>query len=227
MQSYYDEGAKETLKKGFKKAADGYYNALNTSSEKIAKKIVKKPEEGSDASVYKEYKRKLERWKATIKVGEFLATGAIAVGPFDIVLKALAIVGMKDSRDPADRLIKSKIQSAMNIRNKLSTALNNFKNKVKSKTLKESDFKKEVSLLDSIASAGAKQCDDIKNGKEMKPAMVKEYADNIDIIYDENGEVSYEMFEYVNELVECTDFTDGDDVLILEAYLDVLIKSLE
>lgn len=231
LEIYYEGLAIDKVKEGIKKVGTAYNNGMNKSSEYLAKKIVKSPKDGASSSEYAKYKKKLARWKATIKIGEFLATGAIALGPFDWALKALTMIGIKDSREPGDRVIKSKIKPAMdaisNTKKKLGNQLSSFKQKLKSKQVTESQFKKEVSLLDTLASTGTKQCDVIKSKQGITPATVKESSFDLDIEYDDNGEISYEMFEYVNELVDYTDFTDGDDVLLLESYIDVLMKSLQ
>ena len=113
-------------------AAHAVNKGMNKSSEFLASKIVKQPTSNSK-SEYEAYMNKLNKWKAGIKIAEFMAMGAIAIGPIDIALKAAVLKGVKDSNDPSDKMFQKGMNiaasKAKSIQNKFSELRNKLKNK--------------------------------------------------------------------------------------------------
>lgn len=221
---YYDEGVKSAVNK----AGTAYVNGMNKRASFVANKIVKKPGEEASPSEYAKYKRDFQRWKARVKIGEFLATGAIAVGPIDTALKTLTIVGLKNSRAPEDRLIKQKMKPVMNQVNKIKNKYAQLKEKVHRKNISEDQVKREISLLDTMTSKATKETDLAKSGVKQSAAVAteSEELEVIDVTYEADGDISMETFEQVRLLVETTDFTNGTEVMVLENYIQLLEESL-
>lgn len=217
----YDEGALQT-------AGNAYVKGMNSRAEFLAGKIVKKPDENATSSEYAKYKRDFLKWKARIKIGEILATGAIAIGPVDTALKALTVIGMANSRATEDRLIKQKLKGLTEKASAVKNAMNNLKTKLRKKELNESQLKREINKIDLLTSHATKEGDAVnklkvkKSDKKYTAKVSTESADGNDIsdldVFEEMTELTYEMAKYV---IESTDYMNEEAVNKISNYLDI------
>lgn len=221
---YYEEDVKSALNK----AGNAYVNGMNKRAAFVADKVVKKPGQNASPSEYAKYKRDFQRWKARAKIGEFLVTGAIAVGPIDTAIKALTIIGLKNSRSPEDRLLKQKMRPVMNQVEKIKSKYTQLKERVHGKKITEAQVQREISLLDTMTSKATKEADHAKSGGKKSPAVATEECELgiIDVVYESDGNISMETFDHVRMLVEATDFSNGTEVMVLENYIQLLEESL-
>ena len=111
-------------------AAHAVNKGMNKSSEFLASKIVKQPTSNSK-SEYEAYMNKLNKWKAGIKIAEFMAMGAIAIGPIDIALKAAVLKGVKDSKDPSDKMFQKGLNIAASKAKSIQNKFSELRNKLK------------------------------------------------------------------------------------------------
>ena len=111
-------------------AAHAVNKGMNKSSEFLASKIVKQPTSNSK-SEYEAYMNKLNKWKAGNKIAEFMAMGAIAIGPIDIALKAAVLKGVKDSKDPSDKMFQKGLNIAASKAKSIQNKFSELRNKLK------------------------------------------------------------------------------------------------
>lgn len=221
----------EESKQILNRAADKYNAGMNKRATFVAKKIVRDPTKGGkkdvSAEVYEKYKRDMLKWRTAYKVGEILATGAIAIGPIDTVIKIATATAMARSSDPVDQatmaLMNKLKDKALSIKDKLKGLVD----KVRGKKINEGQLKSEISSLDNATSAVAKETDVVKNRKEKssgsnsgKPVTVNESVyQKIDNFLTLCGEKN--KHRALELIIEYTDFNRVDMLPVISYYTGI------
>lgn len=127
-----DEGVKEQFEKlkktvgnnipkdvadKFNSISDKMNNGMNTLADKAARATVKPADKTlpkgklyATNSDYEKYYSDVMKWKTMYKTAEVIATGAIAIGPIDTLVKAATFGAMCRSSDPVDKVVMNKIK---------------------------------------------------------------------------------------------------------------------
>lgn len=217
----------EESKKILTSVADKYNKGMNNRATAVAKKIVKDPTKGGTVKVspevYDKYKKDMLKWRTTYKVGEILATGAIAIGPIDTVIKIATATAMAHSNDPVDKstmeLLNKLKEKALSVKNKLADIVS----KVKGKKLSEQELSSQISAVDTAAAAVAKQTDAVKarkaNATPAKAVSESVYK-KIDSFIMENSSITDNGYDILNMLIENVDFNEVDMFSAVFHYLD-------
>lgn len=217
----------EESKKILTSVVDKYNKGMNNRATAVAKKIVKDPTKGGTVKVspevYDKYKKDMLKWRTTYKVGEILATGAIAIGPIDTVIKIATATAMARSNDPVDKstmeLLNKLKEKALSVKNKLADIVS----KVKGKKLSEQELSSQISAVDTAAAAVAKQTDAVKarkaNATPAKAVSESVYK-KIDSFIMENSSITDNGYDILNMLIENVDFNEVDMFSAVFHYLD-------
>lgn len=214
----------EESKKILNGLADKYNKGMNNRATSVAKKIVKDPTKGGKVQVspevYDKYKKDMLKWRSRYKVGEILATGAIAIGPIDTVIKIATVTAMSRSNDPVDKktmeLLNKVKEKALSLKNKVA----GLAKRVKGKQISEQELTSQINAADTAAAALAKETDVAKTKKEnLKPATVSESVyEKMDTYFTEN---SVDKYQVLNMMIEKTNFSEVDMFSVICHYTEI------
>lgn len=218
----------EESKKILTDAADKYNQGMNKRATAVASKIVKDPTKGGtikvSPEVYDKYKKDMLKWRTTYKVGEILATGAIAIGPIDTVIKIATATAMSRSNDPVDKatmeLMNKLKDKALAVKNKVADLVN----KVRGKKMSEQELSSQLSAVDTATAAVAKQTDAVKARKANATpakAVSESVYEKMDSIFMENTTVKDNAYEILNMLIEQVDFNEVDMLPVVFHYTGI------
>lgn len=231
----YEEGFKDGVKKVTDtacKSVKPVNDTFNKGTEWIAKKVVKKPSEDSDKSVYEEYKKKIDKIKAGIKITAIgagnAAVFAIPIPGSSTVFNAVIASALASSDDSSDKMVKDSLKSLKEKAVKLKEHVTKFFKKNSNKEFKsENEIKKEFNALDAEASLLAKKVDSFHNGKAAK-VVAESVTINASFfekcLPDLSKEIPLEFYETTVSYINNMDASNANDVLIAEAFLNVIIK---
>lgn len=218
----------EESKKILTDVADKYNQGMNKRATTVASKIVKDPTKGGTVKVspevYDKYKKDMLKWRTTYKVGEILATGAIAIGPIDTVIKIATATAMSRSSDPVDKatmeLMNKLKDKALAVKNKVADIVN----KVRGKKMSEQELSSQLSAVDTATAAVAKQTDTIKARKANATpakAVSESVYEKMDSFFMENLTVKDNAYEILNMLIEHVDFNEVDMLPVVFHYVGI------
>lgn len=209
-------------------AAHAVNKGMNRSSEFLASKIVKQPTSNSK-SEYEAYMNKLNKWKAGIKIAEFMAMGAIAIGPIDVALKAAVLKGVKDSKDPSDKMFQKGLNIAASKAKSIQNKFSELRNKLKNKSINEGQLKSGLNQIAVQTGNVMKLMDKSKGSK-----VVKESSYSLDegmkkgiynVLFNESGDPVDNFYAIVESQMSRSDYNNDHDYAIME-YIMELVDSL-